>query len=180
MKLDFKLQKYFGSHLRIHTPVSMSILGIQEQIDRKTAEIAEIKEDRYIKILRLQNAEFERQALLNKEKSDQQKTLEEEIKQLKKYNSNLLAKIEAMSEKDKNLDRLQKENEILKAKVVRNIENEENEKHIDHFDHLEEIKGEAETEVEPEKRSRNDENQDIIEEGADLEQHEMKMKDKAN
>ena len=81
----------------------------------------------------------------------------------------MLAKIEAMSEKDKNLDRLQKENEILKAKVVRNIENEENEKHIDHFDHLEEIKGEAETEVEPEKRSRNDENQDIIEEGADLE-----------
>ena len=28
MKLDFKQQKYFGSHLRIHTPVSMSILGI--------------------------------------------------------------------------------------------------------------------------------------------------------
>jgi len=37
----------------------------------------------------------------------------------------LLAKIDAMNEKDKNLDRLQKENEILKAKVVKNIENEE-------------------------------------------------------
>ena len=83
MKMEYKLQAMFGSHLRIHQPVSIEILGIQDQIDIKSAEIAKLKEDRYIKILKLQNADYEQQHLIDQSKPEQQRLYEEEIKQLK-------------------------------------------------------------------------------------------------